>query len=494
MAPGNGSSPTRPGADSALDAGGLQPGSSLPREALFTSLGTTGLGRFGGWIQDELLPDLQGRRWRDTVLEMRRDATLAAALFAIEMLSRQVEWFDEPAEEGKEAQEYADFTTECREDMSSSWDEFLSEVLSMLPFGWCYMETIYKLRKGPEQDDPKLRSRYTDGKIGWRRLEIRGQETLDHWEMDESGGIQGMWQMGPPDWQLHYIPIDKALLFRTRQHKNNPEGESLLYGAYRPWYFKRNIENFEGIGIERDLAGLPVMEVPSEILDPNATAAQVAMREACQKLVRRVRRDEEEGILIPSDRDERGNPKFNFRLLSSGGAQRAHGVGDVITRKSMEMLSCFLADFMLVGHEKVGSFALSTSKINLFTTALGTFLDSAADVVSEHGYTRLLRLNGMDPALRPRLSHGNIEPRDLAELGAFLQALAAAGAPLFPNPELVTFLMEQAGLPAPPEDLQPQEPMGIDSTGAPLGQQPNEGEVAAPTPPAAGAAGEAGQP
>lgn len=431
------------------------PGEKLTPKALFSSLGSTGLGRFGGWVQDELLPELQGRRWRDTVREMMRDPTLGAALFAVEMLSRQVDWYTEPADETDQSKKYAEFAQSCLTDMSRSWGDTLAEILSMLPFGWAYTEIVYKIRKGPDQDDPKLRSQYTDNLVGWRKMELRPQETLDHWEFDQEGGTQGMWQMGPPDWQLHYIPIDKSLLFRTKARKNNPEGDALFYGAYRPWYFKRNIENIEGIGIERDLAGLPVMSVPSEILDPRAGPDQIAARQACEKIVRRVRRDEEEGILIPSDRDEHGNPVYELKLLSSGGA-RQFNINEVLQRKSMEMLQLFLADFMLVGHEKVGSFALSTSKINLFTTALGTFLDSIAEVITEFGFTRLFQLNRIDPKYKPQLKHGNIDPRDLVELGTFLQALAASGAPLFPNPTLLSYLMDQAGLPAPPE-LNPDE-------------------------------------
>jgi hypothetical protein len=259
-----------------------------------------------------------------------------------------------------------------------------------------------------------------------------------------------MWQWGPPDYQLHYVPIDKALLFRTSSRKNNPEGESLLFATYRPWYFKRNIENIEGIGIERDLAGLPVMRVPGEILDPNATSGQVAQRMHCEKIVRRIRRDEEEGILIPGDRDEKGQLLYDLVLLSSSGS-RQFDIDKVLQRKAVEMLMNFLADFMLVGHEKVGSFALSTSKINLFTTALGTFLDTVAEIITEHGFTRLLQVNSMDVKLRPTLKHGNIEPRDLTELGTFLSSLAQAGAPIFPNPELMQTLFDAAGLPAPPE-------------------------------------------
>jgi hypothetical protein len=37
----------------------------------------------------------------------------------------------------------------------------------------------------------------------------------------------------------------------------------MLRTAYRPWFMKKRLEEFESIGIERDLAGLPIMWLPT---------------------------------------------------------------------------------------------------------------------------------------------------------------------------------------------------------------------------------------
>ena len=63
----------------------------------------------------------------------------------------------------------------------------------MLPYGWAYLELVYKQRGG-DTDSPESRSRYADGRIGWRKWSIRSQETRERWEFGETGGIQGMWQ------------------------------------------------------------------------------------------------------------------------------------------------------------------------------------------------------------------------------------------------------------------------------------------------------------
>jgi hypothetical protein len=76
-----------------------------------------------------------------------------------------------------------------------------------------------------------------------------------------------MVQIAPPYYQTRAVmPIEKlAAVPAPGQYKGNPEGQSMLRTAYRPWFFKKRLEEFEAIGVERDLAGLPVAKVPSRL-------------------------------------------------------------------------------------------------------------------------------------------------------------------------------------------------------------------------------------
>src|SRR5690606_26845233 len=98
--------------------------------------------------------------------------------------------------------------------------------------------------------------------VGWARIPSRSQHTLYGWQFADNGDIKGFIQQAPPKYETITIPLSKGLLFRTKIARDNPEGRSLLRNAYRPWYFKKRIEEIEGIGIERDLAGLPVLQAP----------------------------------------------------------------------------------------------------------------------------------------------------------------------------------------------------------------------------------------
>lgn len=419
--------------------------------SLYAEIGITGIARSAGQIEDETLPELRGVRRAQAIRQMvSNDATIGALLFCIKMLIRQVDWRVDPASEDADAEELAEFVRGCLfEDMSCSWADTLSDVISFLPWGWSLHEVVYKRRDG-DQRDPSRRSRFTDGRIGWRKWPIRSQETLYRWQFDETGGVQAMEQMAPPDYRVRVIPIDKALLFRTESNRGSPEGYSILRNAYRAWRMKTRIENLEGIGIERDLAGLPVAYLPPEYMDPNATAAQRSTYQAVKDLVTGIRRDEQEGVVMPMAYDGNGKPLFDLKLLSSGGA-RQFNTNETINRYDVRILMSVMADFLMLGAEKVGSFALSSDKTDLFAAAIGAWLGGIAAVVNQHAIPRLLRLNGLPTALAPKLMHGDIEVPDLSELADYVMKLVGAGA-LTPTPEIERHLREVASLPALPED------------------------------------------
>lgn len=421
-------------------AGQLQPA----QPGGFYELGTTGLQRWSGYISEEFHRELTGDRALRVYREMMdNSATVGACLFAIDMLARNVTWHVEAGGKSPEDEDAALFVEQCREDMSHSWQDLMSEILTMLGYGWSYHELVYKRRQGPNSQ-PGLASRFTDGRIGWRKIPIRSQETRQRWEFDPGGGITGLWQQDPVAYQTVLIPIQKSLLFRPRAHKNNPEGRSCLRTAYRPWYFSKRIEEIEGVGVERDLAGLPVIFAPPELFRSDRVAEQSSLYIALQNIVRNIRRDEQEGVLMPMAYDAQGKPLYDLKLLSTGG-QRQFNTNEVIQRYNQQIAMTMLADFILLGHEKVGSFALASSKTSLFSSALGAWLDGIAEVFNRHAIPRLLGLNGFQLETLPKLMHGDVETVDLIELGNFITALSGAGFPLFPDFDLENWIRTQAG-------------------------------------------------
>jgi len=242
--------------------------------------------------------------------------------------------------------------------------------------------------------------------------------------------------------------MEKALLFRTSVYKNNPQGKSLLRNAYSAWYFKKHIEIIEGIGVERDLAGLPIAWVPPELLSSQASEEDRAILESIKRIVTNVRRDEQEGIVFPLLYDENGHKLYDFTLLSTGGT-RQFNTDQIIARYDQRIAMTVLADFILLGHEHVGSFSLASSKTHLFSVALGSWLNMIAAQFNRVAIPRLFKLNGYSLKKLPKLVHGDIEVPNLTELGDYITKLAGAGMDLFPDQKLEEYLRKVANLPSP---------------------------------------------
>ncbi len=417
-------------------------------------LGVTGLKRAVGQIDEEFLPALRGRKAIQVFKEMSlNDSIVGALLFAIDKLVREADWKVTPPDQTAESRQTAEFVESCMHDMSHSWGDFISEVLSMLTYGWSWHEIVYKRRKGPWEKDGRFKSKYDDGMVGWRKIPIRAQETWFRWVFDETGGIRAMVQMPPPRYQAITLPIEKSLLFRTDISKGNPEGKSVLRNAYRSWYFKKRLEEFEGIGVERDLAGMPVARVPADYLSAPKGSKQEKVVQGFRKMVRGVRRDENEGLVLPSQYDpDTKQPLFDFELMSAAGS-RQFDTNAIIQRYEQRILMTVLADFILVGHQSTGSYALHTDKTGIFRAALNAIVDAVTDTMNRHAIPRLFELNGWKPRELPKIEASEIDPPDLQQLAALIQTTAGAGMQWFPDPELEKFIRSTARVPEIPDDM-----------------------------------------
>lgn len=421
-----------------------------PSATDFMEVGSTGLRQSGGIVKDDFLSQLQGKQAFANYREMGdNDPVIGGMLAAIEMIVRSVDWSVQPADDNDEQSvELAQFVSTCLNDMSQSWDDTLAAIMTFLVYGFSYHEIVYKYRRG-YTNDAKTQSKYNDGRIGWRKLPIRSQLTVQRWDLDDNGGIRGMYQMDPsaPNKGLVYLPIEKSLLFRTTTKLNNPEGRSILRNAFVPWYYKRRIQEIEAIGIERDLAGMPVAYVPPQLLSNNASADERAALDAIKEIVRNIKRDEQEGIVFPLAYDpDTKLPAYDLKLLSTGG-RRQFDTNEIVTRYDQRIAMTVLADFLLLGHEGVGTQALSVSKIELFLTSLNAYLSNISETFNSHAIPRLMRINGVNEEQSPYLTYTPPKNIDLDSVAKFVTSLAQAGAPLFPDQDLENYLRGLAGLP-----------------------------------------------
>lgn len=341
-----------------------QPGKMTP----FAAMGTLGLRQSSGMIWEEFDPALRGQLAVKTYGKMaREDPICSAILWAIESVLGGIEWDVTPAlapgedAPAQEAVDVADFVRDVMfNDMQTAWAQIISEALSCLTYGFSLHEIIWTKRE--------------DGRVGIEDIQPRPQDTLLRWTLDDMGAVTGFIQRHPISGRQMPIPIAKVVHFRVRHHKRDPEGVSMLRAGYRSWVYASNLQNIEAIGLERDLAGLPVARVPGDLMSRAAAGDPTAVQQlnAYVVMVRDLRLNQQSGVVLPSDPypspdgSSNGSTRlYDLELLSAPSGRNA--AADVAIRRHRgELATSVLADFLMLGQGAAGSWALSTDKTELF--------------------------------------------------------------------------------------------------------------------------------
>lgn len=421
----------------------------------FLVAGDTGLKGYRGRIVDDPLPELHGRRGMEAYRKMGDNSPIIGAyVWLVETMLRSAEATVEAApDSGVEGEIQRAFVESVYEDMAVDWEQHIGEVSGFSLYGWSAVEPVYKFRRGDnpmtgdDGDDlgPLRMSNHNDGRIGIADLMPRSQDSLDEWVMADDGTLLGMRQRVDTKGVSTFIPAWKLYLFHGRENKRSPEGRSALRSAYTS---QRMIDMYlplEGIGAERDLAGLPVIEMPYEYLQANATADQAATRRLFENKVRSLRRDALEGVLMPASEDRQGKTGWLLKLMTSGGTGRVQ-LDTTIRRLESRVLICVLAEFVLVAMEGVGAQSSAETKTDLAMQALISFTRAVERVHNRRIIPDLMRTNGVPRHLWPQRKIGRIEAKSLVEIGQFIAATVGSGA-IVPDRELEKHLRELASLP-----------------------------------------------
>ena len=438
-------------------------------------LGVAGDNTYNGQIRaDEFLPELRGKKAIRKYREMRdNDSTIGAVMYATEQVLRDVDLKVMPANDSAEAKEEAEFVKSVLDDMDHTLDDHIAESLSNLSYGFAWFEVIYKRRNGPTERSDKKRSKYTDGRMGVRKIAIRAPWTISRFDVDQqTGDVKGIYQDGSGYNNSNYIPTRKSLYYRTTTINGDPAGRSILRNAYTSYEYVNNLQSIEAIAVERELAGIPVARIPAEYLSGDATATQSGFVNNLQSILRDVKFNEQGYIILPSDTypDKDGAPTnqklVDVELMSSSGSRNIE-IDTIVRRYQHDIARSVLSEFLMLGGGNTGSYALSKSKTDLFLRALESYIQAIVDVLNKQLVERLWELNGLNYDLMPTITAGDVAPHDLREVAAFLRNLNGANIDVSSHPEVVKDLMDIAELNYDPE-------AGVSTAQEPQQKQENE--------------------
>jgi len=444
---------------------------SLSEAEAKSVLGVAGDNTHNGQIRaDEFLPELRGKKAVRKYREMRdNDSTIGAVMYSVEQILRDVNLDVKPANDSPEALAEAEFVKSVLHDMDHTLDDHVAEALSFLSYGFAWFEIVYKRRVGPYERSDKKRSKFTDGRMGVRKIAARAPWTINRFDVDrQTGDVLGIEQSVGNAMNKNYIPTNKSLYYRTTSLNGDPSGRSILRNAYTSYEYLNNLQAIEAIAVERELAGIPVARIPAEYLSGDASAAQASFVNGLQTILRDVKFNEQGYIILPSDTypDKDGAPT-NIRLvdveLMSSNGSRNIDINPIISRYQHDIARSVLSEFLLLGSSG-GSYALSKSKTDLFLRALESYVQAIVDVLNKQLVESLWQLNGLSYDLMPTIVAGDVAPHDLREIASFLRNLNGAGIDVSSHPEVIKDLMDIAELEYDPNVGQtqpnpnPQEP------------------------------------
>lgn len=375
------------------------------RRSITGDIGNSGLQLYGGRPFDDFLAEWRGRTKVKKVDEMLKNSPIVAALrMSMELPIRDIEWqFTGPPDVDPDTDPAIQLLNDSLDNLSHSWNDHVIDALLFPFYGWSMFTVTYE-RVG--------------GQLLWHKFKPLGHDTVWKWEPTDDGWIKGLWQ--EPQYWTKMIPVERMLIYRFRKPKNSPEGESVLRPAWIPYYFIKHIQEKEGIGIERALAGLPVITPPMGA-DMTESSSDSTDYGRAHKIVRNVRFDEQAGLILPPPTGPGEHQRWDFKLVSSpGGMSQTIDTNLVISRYEKRLLMSALSQFLMLGMDSVGAMATFEGATDFHSMALNAVADIIAETFTKFAVSRLLVLNGYDPD-GYALEHSPAGQIDIPAMADFLQ-------------------------------------------------------------------------
>ncbi len=426
--------------------------------------GYLGLNVFNGVSNDELKKELNFPHSVNTYKQMSYHATINSALTLFENLIGKADWKFKPiADATPEELKQAKIINEMMQDLTDqTWSEFISEAMSANMYGFSVHEKVYRRRLKANG------SKHDDGVIGWKKLPIRNQETIEKFIFSEDGNeVRGVKQnlSAISDVYNRYssrtnneviLPRSKVMLFRAGKHKGDPFGKSMLRDAYLAWRFLTVIEEIEANGVAKDLAGLPVLKLPPQYLSSEASPDQKAIRAYYENVMRNLQLNQQSALILPQAHDpDTRQPLFELELLSLNGSKAMDTTKIKEYYKNL-ILTALFADILVLGQSGGGSNALGQVKNSLSATAAEAMLKKIRDVINEDLIKQTYELNGWDTSRMGQMDFDNLEIEDLESFSKAVQRFASTSV-IEVDRAVLNRVRESIGVDALPDDAEPNK-------------------------------------
>jgi hypothetical protein len=189
--------------------------------------------------------------------------------------------------------------------------------------------------------------------------------------------------------------------------------------------------NLVAIGCERNIAGIPVCNLPANAsADDKATALEIG---------KKIKTAEAGAIVEPNG--------YAWRWMESG-----RSVADampVIEHHGVEMARSVLAQFLNLGATRYGSQALSTDQRSLFFISLNAFADWICDLFNLYVIPQICAFNWPKLTALPVMAHSDMSNLMAPDMLAKVIQMLSQGGGLAPDDPFLAYVRDAFGMPEP---------------------------------------------
>lgn len=416
-------------------------------------LGFPGFNVYGGYLQDkETDARLRGRRKYKTYSEMIANVPiiLASVSYFKNILGKS-SWKFDPVDDSEEAERYAELVSDIMHDMNRSFEKVVERSAMYYFYGFSIQEWVAKRRD--------------DGVIGFADIAGRPQFTIEQWDVDDHGDIQGVVQRVDHEAQGIYIPRSRLVYLAEDSIDDSPTGLGVLRGVVKAAHRIQVYQHLEGMGFDTDLRGIPIGYGPlSELQDQlrNGRITESEYTTIISPMIDFLTNKSatfDKGLMLDSATyrgfDDAGTPsnvkKWDVKLLESH-SQTQTEIDKAIVREIHEIARTLSTEHLVLGDSERGSFQLAKSKIDNFYVIVTTIAHTIKRAYEKDIICKLAELNGWEKKLMPKIQVDLAKQDDPEIISSVLKDLAAAGMVLPPASKAARKVFQLLDLPAPTDD------------------------------------------
>lgn len=397
-------------------------------------IGSSGIKIYGGYVYEDYLDKMRGTERADKFDQMRRsDSNVKMLMSAVKNPIKSANWSIKPGNQDnqKEAEADADFIKHILfKDMGKTFNQFLGEALTMADFGHSVFEITHKV----VTNHPKF-GNYN----GIRNLAWRSPRTIERWNVDpKTEELKSITQIADGDLgKFVDIPAEFLIWFNIEQEGSNYEGVSLLRSCYGNWMRKNNYLKLNAAGIEKYAIPTPIVTVP-----PSKEDSEEFNR---MQLVLQQYTSHQKAYLFKPYGWE-----IDFSATSSYDPSR---VEVSIDNEDKRMSKSFLANFLELGMNGTGAYALSNDLSDFFLSGITHLANEICSKINTKLIPHLIKLNRGERESYPELTVNDISEKAGLELANIFGSLAQNEI-IIPDDTLEDHVRERYKLPPRSQDGQ----------------------------------------